>query len=187
MNNDSRNITDEQFWRAFEYVADEMTAEDVTVFEQELFENVSLCEAVAQATRLTTAIASQSRQTRVPLSRYESVPPEWQRKNRIVAAVTAVCCCLLLALMVSRNSGLLTLSPGLALSESTLAADSSEAELLVSVWADGFAADHDLETEVSEPDDSGLEVPDWLLTAVSMVDGPADSSEDRLNDDSEIF
>ena len=157
--------SDEQFWQAFQYVAGELSAIESEVFEQRMLEDVSLCEAVTEAALLTSSVAAARRPQQKPVVPVSVPYQQSDRSYRATAVIAVVCCCVLVA-MVAANFSQFRVGSG----EETLAAVPSEAELLVNAWVESSSEDASPEAEGVELRPQDLDVPDWMLTAVSLAD-----------------
>ena len=148
-------VSEEQLFQAFQYVAGELSASEADCFEQRLQVEPLLFEAVAEATILTSAVlTSKARQTHVTCSG-QSTPV--RSISRSIAAVVAMACCLVLTVLLSSSH-----------EPETAATNVEDAELLVSTWADSFAEQAEYESEVEDQADQNLDVPDWMLAALTL-------------------
>ncbi|MEZ6130126.1 MAG: hypothetical protein R3C59_15685 [Planctomycetaceae bacterium] len=172
MNNDQQILTDDSLWHAFRYVAAELSDAEAESFEQQLLNDAELCEAVIEVTRLTSAVASGSSLLPVkPVTLVASTPPvalpsangSPSRVGRTVAVVAALCCCVI---FVTRTSSVSNPEPSDVIAVDGHSFD-SDAELLVSVWAAGELHEDDMETDGTDLLNHDLDVPEWLLTALS--------------------
>lgn len=178
---------DERLMKAFRYVANEMSADESDSFELAMLEDQALCDAVVQATTLTTALATSAgrpQTTTVRPAVVASKAADVRSSNRSMAAIAtgiAVCCCLGLLVSISQPQ------PD---SEIAIYTEQEDAELLVGVWTDEAMADSVIEVEDSEIVADELDVPDWLLAAVTMSDlegtGSDLSADEFLTDDIEL-
>ena len=166
--NSQQTFSDDQFWQAFQFVAGELPDAQSEAFELQMLDSPTLCEAVSEAVRLSAAVAAGVESPK-PIARPTIVRCESPSRRRrsfgksVVAISATVCCCLLLLLVVSSDSNF----------ESAIAIDddaTEEAELLVSAWASGFADDVGDEADDAEFDQQELDVPDWMLAAVTLTD-----------------
>jgi len=179
MTNRKQKYSDDQFWQAFQFVAGELSADQSELFELQMLDSPAMCEAVAEAVRLSSAVAAESNKAATVLSptvvRCEAAMPRRSTSGKsAVAIVATVCCCLLLLLIVPTDSG----------SESSVAATDKatvEAELLVSAWAAGFTDDFEDDVNLSETDQHELDVPDWMLAAVTLTDDEDPDSNDGVD------
>jgi hypothetical protein len=182
-------FTDEQLWQAFQYVSGELCAEECETFERQLQDSAGLCEAVAEVVLLTSEIAAcgQSRSI-VPSASLEASQQarSTARKNRAVAALTAICCCLGLVLILSQGPIATDSAVDVVSGQETI-----DAEYLVTAWAVSSAPEV-VASEFYESGETELDVPDWMLAAVTLSemaegvdsDTPADSV---MPDDMELF
>ena len=181
-----QNAHDENFWQAFLYVSGEMAEAESAVFEQRLLEDERLCDAVSEAVRLTAAVAEQSVVNRhiapeivrpaavvslqaAASQRRGSQAPVSSHSGIAALAALAMCLCVMWAI-----SGFEVRDAGEAVAMET---SDSDAEWIVSVWAEESAMES---AGLDEPDgdlDEDLDVPDWLVTAVSLSDTEADFME----------
>ncbi len=184
MTSRQQTYSDEQFWQAFQFVAGELSADQSELFELQMLDSPAMCEAVAEAVRLTSAVAADSGKSTAVLSptmvRCQAAVPRRSTSGKsAIAMVATVCCCLLLLLVVSTDSG----------SEPSVAATDKatvEAELLVSAWAAGFVDDVEDDVNLAETATHELDVPDWMLAAVTLSDdedaGSKSSSDTQADD-----
>ncbi len=70
-------------------------------------------------------------------------------------------CCLVLAVVLSNTPETET---------QTARTDVTDAEVLVTTWADSFAADMEDVPEIDERTDVDLNVPDWMLAGLTLND-----------------
>ncbi len=177
MNVKDTSFTESQFWQAFEYVAGDLSPEDSEAFELRLLDDVPLCEAVAAAVQMTSGIAAckvpsalSTNATGLPaVRRLENRSSQTAPASRAIAAMIATsCCCLLLAFVLSTTH----LKPGQTMAGNLQDAD--DAEWLVSAWAAGKTDEPMWETDEREYEQE-LDVPEWMLAAVSLPD--ADTNE----------
>ncbi|HIE99932.1 MAG TPA: hypothetical protein EYG03_10205 [Planctomycetes bacterium] len=189
MSSQKIQFSDEQLWQAFRYVGAELSTGEAEAFEQQLLRDVSLCEAVAEATMLTSTVAASGRPRRMIVSSSTTLSHSAgpARQYRMVALTAALCGCLALVVV---SSGFRDVSDGSV--DVVAQSDSADAELLVAAWADIFAAQTDDESEYDEFVQQELAVPDWMLAAVTLADlGAVDHSDIPVNglmpDDRELF
>ena len=176
-------ISDEQLWQAFRYVGAELSTGEAEAFEQQMLGDVSLCEAVAEATTLTLTVAAstQPRHLVVPLSATLSQNAGPVGRYRIVALTAAMCGCLALIVALS---GFRHRTDDSA--DVDAQADATDAELLVAAWADNVGAQTDDEADYDDSIRRELAVPDWMLAAVTLSDLEAREHSD-MPDDMELF
>ncbi len=178
-NSDSLN------WLAVQYVLGELSDSEAFAFEERLATDLAVCEAVAEATRLTLTLHAATDSQAVPALEADSfhvLPSTTNRSSKttprgswlaLAGATTAAA--VLLAAM----------SFGPASSPSTqLAFVDRSASELVSLWRAGStAAELDIDDADVELAESRREVavPDWLFAAVSLEqpNPAANSTEDR--------
>lgn len=162
---------EDQLWRAFLYVSGELSDDKADEFERQLMDDELLCEAVVEASRLTSAVAD-SFQT----SPQRLVATDCSRrpaKNRLqgVAALVAVCCCVFAVVSAMQFSA--TPEQQFGYSEPT------EAEQLVDAWADSFSETAPQSADHGDFAEQTLEVPDWMVVAVAL--DASDASDSDLN------
>ncbi|MCP4784998.1 MAG: hypothetical protein GY903_17770 [Fuerstiella sp.] len=186
MSSQKIQFSDEQLWQAFQYVGAELSTIEAEALEQQMLWDVSLCEAVAEATILTSTVAASGRPRHSIVSSYSTISQTAGSagRNRMVALAAALCGCLALVVV---SSGFRD-SP----TEVVAQADSTYAELLVAAWAENSALETVEESEYDESIQQELAVPDWLLAAVTLSDPDAvefsDIPVDGLkSDDMELF
>lgn len=186
-------FTEEELWRAFEYVSGDLNEQDAEDFEQQMLTDNSLCEAVAEAVRLSVDVAActDTAEQRLFVQQTESRQASPDSRSVTAATVVTICCCLaltaLLAVFVSKET-----SVPIAKTGGRIQAANLDAELLVDVWVESVAADAVAETEHSDDFSSDLDVPDWMLAALTLADvaGREDSDmpvEGLMPDDSDVF
>lgn len=157
-------------WLAFCYVTGELSAEDVTAFEQRLATDEGACEAVAHAMELSLAVAT----VIADAPRSSGVSPESvevtilpRRDDRVVlsrwtgAALTAIAASAIAAAMiVAVGSSVLT---------GNKIAKRDVADRLVAAWAQGEAVRNrvDDDNDSLDANDDDLDPPDWMLAAVT--------------------
>ena len=181
--NKTSEVRDENLLQAFRYVASELTADESDSFELAMLEDPSLCDAVVQVTSLTTAIsatASQPAKLARPTVVVNQIASERPARATTTAIATgiAVCCCLALLVVVSQPAS------NVNIASVTGSVEQEDAEMLVGVWTDEAISGAAVELEESDivPDD--LDVPDWLLAAVTISD--LDGMGTELPDDIEL-
>lgn len=189
MNEARKDGHDECFWQAFLYVSGDMTEAESQQFELLLLEDERLCEAVAQAVQITAAVArkdgaSVSRRHDSPSPALARLPVDRGsrhmtagRKYSGVAALAAVAMCACVMWAISGFE-----APGTPEAAAVVETSDSDAKWIVSVWADESAM---ASSGLDEPEgalDEDLDVPDWLVTAVSISDTDAEFIEsDDMN------
>lgn len=141
-------------WQAFQFVAGELVGEAEACWEARLAEgDVEACEAVARMVELVQAVDK-------PPRRFVTRSPQPVRHGRSgVLAAVATCLCLLLGLLWQGADR-----------ESPIAVTDPDASRLVAAWSDagvpaGDAGDAGMASLVVEDE---LDVPDWLIVAVSL-------------------
>jgi len=102
-------------------------------------------------------------------------------------AIVSVCCCLLLV-VVSARFGSQPASLA-TLAESSETVDVAAAEALVDVWADSLELENEDESESVDSLPEELDVPGWLLTAVSLNNAELLDSNGgvRSHENTELF
>jgi hypothetical protein len=194
--------TDEQLLTAFRYVAGELDRSESDRFELQMEADVTLCDAVIQATEISLAVAQAApagvvqpaakglaQRTTVQSDvsaqqvRPKAIAPTAGRSSRLTAVCLSTICCLLVVVGVMliqapKPSEMLAESSG---SSGTLLDDaqqqaSDQAELILTAWADSFAAD--AVEDFSETTNSELAVPEWMFAAVDL--GESESSDPAL-------
>ncbi len=183
MNGQKIQFSDEQLWQAFRYVGAELSTVEVEAFEQQMLRDVSLCEAVAEATKLTSTVAASG----LPRHMIVASPATLSHhanpvgRYRIVALTAALCGCLTLIVVLS---GFRDTSDGAI--EAVAQLDSTDAELLVAAWVENYSAQTVDESEFDETIQQELAVPDWMLAAVTLMDLETSERSD-VPDDVELF
>ena len=164
---------DDALWLAMRYVLGELSDEQAESFEAAMAEDVTLCEAVLQATQLNSAVAlayesqHSGRPTLVCITNDElSLPvnaPDRSSFARFgVFAATTAMVLAILAMVMLQNS-----PPA-----EELASDDDAAADMLAMLLD-HASSSDMSSEFDEynsMDDSvsSLVAPEWLLTAVDL-------------------
>mgnify|MGYP001285496777 CR=1 FL=1 len=143
-------------WQAFQFLAGELAGEAEASWEARLADgDVEACEAVARMVELVQAVNRPS-QGFATTSRQ----PARHGQLGVLAAVSA---CLLLSL------GLLWQGAG---QESRIAVTVPDAGRLIAAWSDAEVPVEDAEDpedpEMASLVDEELDVPDWLIVAVSL-------------------
>lgn len=195
--NNSEPNDESLIWRAFRYVSNELTDQEVSDFETRLDGDsdtfdVAACEAVAQAVQLSDAV------TQVFETKPKTTTPETpqlavvdvrsaSRTTRHVTigrrlSVLASSVAVLAVAWMFNNSGID--SDVVVVEPET---DSAVASEIVRSWADSasevdvIADDQQLMAVVDIPDSMSVDVPDWLLIAVrSQQDFPDAFSEPEV-------
>ena len=185
MNKEQKQFSEDDHWLAFRYVSGELSAADAEAFELQMLDDPRLCDAVVEAGLLVTTIASTEKQPAAAREKQRVSP----RPQTAIASFVAVCCCLLVVslaarLATTRDSG----------SESVASSGSAEVEnveVLVDVWIDGISDDAEMESIEADLLSQDLEVPGWLMAAVSLDVGEPSASDrapaGSLLDDTELF
>lgn len=184
MNGDLQEVSEDQFSSAFQYVAGELSAAENEAFEQRLLLDSGLCEAVAEAVLVTSAVAAvRNPQGRILVNRSAGDQQERVRWRRVMAVSAAVCLCAVVALTMPVRP----VAPDLTAD----AGRASDEELLVLAWAESLAPESQRETDVDELLQTELDVPEWLLAAVSLSEYPATENavplEAMPTEDMEVF
>ncbi|MDA1230394.1 MAG: hypothetical protein O2856_06440 [Planctomycetota bacterium] len=163
-------LVDENDWLAMQYVSGELTDEQAESFELAMVNDVSLCEAVLLATRLTSGIvlaccAEQSSRPEL-VSVALSLTPMPRSRPRLalfgVFAATAAMVLVVIGMMTPQK----IVAPG-----EVVSADDAAAEMLALLLHNASGGDMNVEfDELSVADDSvsSLVAPEWLLTAVDL-------------------
>ncbi len=151
----------DQLWQAFLYVSGELSADDAQAFEDQMLEDSLLCEAVVQASRLTSAVADSLRVSPPTVVATPNRRPIRNRREVFAACVAVCCCCCLVAVLVTVQ---FAATPETQVSFS----GPTEAEQLVDAWADSFSNDFSTEADHGDFVQQELDVPDWMMAAVSL-------------------
>ena len=192
-------------WLAFLYVSGEMSEAESARFETRMTEEVEVCQAVADATILVSAVTTatgefvQGTPARKAGPERGCVPSSTQHDSKhcgqaegigqelntrcggILAAVACLACLILIGFTVFRtgDSGHEVASP-----------EKSNAHQLVSEWASAGSKEIGSETvdasvgELFEDDGFdahglGLEVPNWMLMAVESTEATPENSDNK--------
>lgn len=172
MNDPQMQLTDDQRLLAFRYVAGELTADESEVFEQQMLADQSLCEAVVQAVAVGTLVASAAMDfsaaassTKVSCVVHKPAThlaqPIRRSYSYLATSVTGCLCLFMLMAIYSKST--------MTLSQTSQVVQQDDAALLVSVWATESAEAVDLASDESDLLAEELDVPDWLLAAVSIA------------------
>ncbi len=159
-------------WLALQFVLGELTEEQSEQFQLAMMEDVSLCEAVVEATRLTAGISlacgsesvasSPVSLATLPASTVEPVRPAFSR-TIVLGAIIAMAMTVL-AVVTLQNSPESALS--VAADDATATADALA--MLLKNDTSTYANNDFDEWSVSEDSISSLVAPEWLLTAVDL-------------------
>ena len=182
----SAHTSEENLWQAFLYVAGELSSDEAEAFEQRMLEDLRLCEAVAQATQLSCDIAATDISTASDRPNISKAAGEtiWSSRRNLLATFAALCCLIVFGFVASqRNFTNESVAEGLG-------TQNVEAGLLVSAWA--AAGDPVDDFESADETDGDLDVPGWMLAAVSMSElealgNPDGSAAGRGSDAAELF
>jgi hypothetical protein len=161
-------------WLAFQYVNDELTADDAEQFEARLSEDQAAREAVAQAVLLCQAVAAGAKDVVLAASDRRS----WLLHVAWAAASAAACLALVFVLRspVDRPTTPVAQHPGLS--------DLTSEELAL-VWVQSLAppdaaiADEDDLSLVADTLERELVVPPWMLEALGGSQEAAPSAPER--------
>ncbi len=178
--NTSQPTLDDVQWSAMQYVLGELSDEQTELFESAMEYDVTLCEAVLAATRLTCgiALACESQPSAQPLIASVTLiaaPDSFRRpafaRFGVFAAATALVLAVLAMVTLQTRQGAGDLA----------AVDDATADALAMLLNDAEASEMNTDLdELTGADDSvaSLVAPEWLLTAVDL-DAAAASSEDH--------
>jgi anti-sigma-K factor RskA len=161
---------DESFpWQAMQYVMGELSDEQMELFESAMADDVTLCEAVLVATRLSAGIAMafESQRSVQPISvrvtnvEFRALPDRSVFTQFSVFMAAAAMGLALLTMVTIGNSRTVA----------NMSQDAAVADALVALLHS--AQTNDVQAEFDEPVDSdgslsSLIVPEWLLTAVDL-------------------
>lgn len=177
----SSNTDDRLDWLATQYVLGELCDSDHEAFELRLAEDLTACEAVAEATQLTLALhvalakssgSAQLQSTRLPVSR--------RSRFAVGTLVAAIACMFVVMVFWSGRSTDLT--------ESRLTLRSNqEAVELVSRWrTDAKPVDEDADDSEDDVHENTADsaVPGWLIAGVLLekhgeLDHHSEESQDN--------
>ena len=172
-------------WLAVQYVLGELSESDAFAFEERLATDLVVCEAVAEAARLTLTLQVAAADSPVVATCATNSPRVLPDATVHSSKTTPRGSWLVLAGATTAAAALLAaMSLGPASSPSTqLARVDRSASELVSLWRIGSAvAELDIDDADVELAESGAEVavPDWLFAAVSLEQpNPAANSTDE--------
>jgi len=163
---------DDARWQAFLYVHGELSADDADAFEQQMLHDTELCEKVAEASLLSSAVVECRDEPAIVHIR----PPVRSTGLRSLAVIVTGCCCAALMMFVVDPS-----DTDPAVDAGTT--DGTEASVLLAAWIDNADNDdelYDQETDSSfEPD---LEIPEWMLAGIVESDSNRGHSDGRQQD-----
>jgi hypothetical protein len=160
-------------WRAFRYVAGEMTAAETAAFEGELAENLGAAEAVARAVELTTTVATVERLATPAIARRSAA--SWSLRLSWLAAGIAATVAAVLVSQVEWSS------PGQIEKSSAQLAEAWSASQDDHQWSADLAADEALPNDGDGVDENSVDLPaapGWMLAAVR---GLAERSMDDMD------
>lgn len=167
-NQTEATFTEEQLLLAFRYVAAELPTDEAEEFEQQMLTQQSLCEAVVQASSLSSLIASSTPQLTVQHPKVQldvaaktSVVKSSRKSRSLLMTVISACLCVLMLSAINRTDK----GPASAVSQTS---ENDDAELLMSVWANEGEESVEPSLDESELLSDELDVPDWLLAAVTI-------------------
>ena len=162
MSNSDNNFSEEQLWQAFRFVSGELSEAEERVFEEDLAANGTMCEAIAEATKLAWLVSDSSISSAPSVMIAERSVPRSHSRSRGAAAIvtsTVAACCLLIGALVSNQQVSKDNTP-------LTSAVSPETELIVGAWVDN--ADESVDELSDEEPVEELDVPDWMLAAVEL-------------------
>lgn len=165
-------------WIAFQYITNELSADDSLQFESQLAENQLAREALAQATRLMAGLHSIESVPATVTPQVQTVAPSRSLKWVVVSCSVAVMLFLAISLLPEPQAPETEL-----VSQSTLT-DASEEDLehLLNLWSESAEENQlisqntatesidSLDQQTTLAESHSLEIPDWLYTAVALPD-----------------
>ncbi|QDT88955.1 hypothetical protein Pan161_05740 [Gimesia algae] len=165
-------------WIAFQYITNELSADDSLQFESLLAENQSAREALAHATQLMAGLHVIESMPATVTPRVQSVVPRRSLKWIVISCSVAAMLFLTISLLPE------TQAPESELVSQPSLTDASEEDLehLLNLWSESAEENHLIsQNTVTESSDAldqqttlaeshSLEIPDWLYTAVSLPD-----------------
>ena len=165
-------------WIAFQYVTNELSADDSQKFESLLAENQSAREALAQATRLMEGLHAIESMPVTVTPRIQPVAHRRVLKWTVASCSVAVMLFLAISLLPESQTPETEL-----VSQSTLT-DASEEDLehLLSLWSESAEENQlisqntttesvdGLDQQATLAESHSLDIPDWLYTAVALPD-----------------
>lgn len=163
-------LSEAKIAQAIDYISGLMTANEEEQFENQLEVDMHLQEAVIQATRLGLAIASSDQQESAPVANVVRIgaslervsasrPEQTNSRSRNVVRRMAVATSLLACTLV------------LAVTSNTIPRQQGvDAAIIIDAWASSEPSDSEADFAASDDDSTDLDVPDWMLTAVSAVE-----------------
>lgn len=177
-------------WRAFLYLAREMSAEETAAFELQLAQSQVAREALARAVRLTGTVAAACRPISVAVSADVAAHTASQRSWHRLVTILACAALVLVAVTFGLFDQGGAKSPGLVQQRSDRNVDG-----LVALWTESSRDAHHDEEELASADfdpnslafldSSELSVPSWMLAAVAgdaPAKNPAHPTEKFEND-----
>lgn len=169
----SHTPTDARSWLALRYVLGELSVQETADFEAGLTDDVELCQAVADATRLVAGVRQAGDSLRVPSVGRAAAATTTPRRGVGALLAVALSACLAAALL-SRSR------------EPAVAVDGSARQLVsmwrgASEWSESAPRLGDAEADADDDDvaRSDDHVPGWLFAAVSM-EKRRDADSDEL-------
>lgn len=179
LNPESDNAADNDLnWIAFQYITNDLSADDSLQFESLLAESQSAREALVQATRLMAGLHTIESAPAAVTPQPKPVTHRQSLKWIVISCSVAAMLFLAVSLLPENQAPKTEL-----VSQSTLS-DASEEDLehLLSLWSES-AEDNQLISQTTMPESSdlldqqntlaeshSLEIPDWLYTAVALPD-----------------
>lgn len=176
--------TNELNWSAFRYVSGEMTADELAAFELRLDDDQEARDAVVAAVKLMDAVATAEYRLPAPLT---PVLQTARRLNRVETYLTvAVALAIAVVFWVSRSNDRKVAGVDSTRPSAASDADDGRSDVL-SVWSElNSTVDRDddsaPEVETVGADDAELEVPGWMIAALTPAspNGPDDSEDVQL-------
>lgn len=161
--------------QALLYVLGELADDQASAFEERLATDLAACEAVASATRFAMTLSAAAANEATVAAPVRTNAPRLRSRSWVALAGAATSAAAVLIAM--------WLSPTAVKTPQLARQDHSAAEL-VSLWrisSQAAAAEtDDLDVEVGEPN-LEVGVPNWLLTAVSLEQGAASSTDSSVS------
>lgn len=165
-------------WIAFQYITNELSADDSLQFESLLAENQSARESLAHATQLMAGLHAIESMPATVTPQVQSVAPTRSLKWIVVSCSVAVMLFLGISLLPE------TQAPQTELVSQSPLTDASEEDLehLLSLWSESAEENQlisqntatesidGLDQQTILAESPSLEIPDWLYTAVALPD-----------------
>jgi hypothetical protein len=179
-------------WLAFQYIADELTDDDRTTFEQRLANDDQACEAVARAVKVTQTLVAANTVDHLAETVLVTTAQRaaWWRRASLVAMVTTACLALVLVYQGVKLHSARTADDGESVVVASVLNDPASQRLAIAwletrtelpesgLWSSESSEeqplpDYPLESAGAEEVPPEITAPSWMLAAVSgLIDNP---------------